>query len=184
MVNPDALARRLLALSESLGELSRPDAASVERLATDSVLRAAVERWLQTAIEACIDIASHVIDWAAELLVSLRGPWITAEACISESIFLLEQAGPATVETLCSWIDKGLLLSCHFLPGELQAVRRELFAYRNRWIDFADACLVCLSDRYPRLPVASVDAADFAVYFRRRAGRRLHLPTSIGPVLK
>ena len=30
-------------------------------MAADPVLRAAVERWLQVAIEACIDIAYHVI---------------------------------------------------------------------------------------------------------------------------
>ncbi len=60
MVNPEAVTRRLLVLNECLIELARPEAASVERLATDSMLRAAVERWLQTAIESCIDIASHV----------------------------------------------------------------------------------------------------------------------------
>src|SRR5208283_4945652 len=30
-------------------------------LAGDALLRAAVERWLQIAVEACIDIADHVI---------------------------------------------------------------------------------------------------------------------------
>jgi hypothetical protein len=45
-------------------------------------------------------------------------------------------------------------------------------------VDFADACLVALSDRKPDLPLATVDRGDFAVYFRsrRRTGRRLHLP--------
>lgn len=61
MVNPDAVARRLLILNECLSELARPDAAIPQQLAANSMLRAAVERWLQTAIEACIDIASHVI---------------------------------------------------------------------------------------------------------------------------
>jgi uncharacterized protein YutE (UPF0331/DUF86 family) len=61
MVNPEAVARRLLVLNECLNELARPEAGIVERLATDSMLRAAVERWLQTAIESCIDIASHVV---------------------------------------------------------------------------------------------------------------------------
>jgi uncharacterized protein YutE (UPF0331/DUF86 family) len=61
MVNPDAVARRLLILNECLGELARPEAAEPQQLAANSLLRAAVERWLQMAIEACIDIASHVI---------------------------------------------------------------------------------------------------------------------------
>jgi uncharacterized protein YutE (UPF0331/DUF86 family) len=61
MVNPDVLARRILVLRESLAELKRPDASDPQALARDSLLRAAVERWLQVAIEACIDIAEHVI---------------------------------------------------------------------------------------------------------------------------
>ena len=115
-------------------------------------------------------------DWAADLVASLRGPWLTAEACVSEAVFLLEQAGRSPVERLVGWLEQGVLVSHHFLPEELAAVRSEMFGYRNRWVDFADACVVRMSDRNPRLPVVSVDAADFAVYFRRRPGRRLLLP--------
>jgi uncharacterized protein YutE (UPF0331/DUF86 family) len=60
-VDRDVVARRLLVLNECLSELSLPDRGDPQKLASDSVLRAAVERWLQLAIEACIDIASHVI---------------------------------------------------------------------------------------------------------------------------
>ena len=55
-------------------------------------------------------------------------------------------------------------------------MRRELFRYKSRWLDFADACLVVLSDRQPKLPVATVARNDFAVYFRKRRGQTLHLP--------
>src|SRR5262245_9903381 len=61
MVDPDIVARRLLALSDALRELERPAAGDPRALASDAVLRAAVERWLQVAIEACIDIANHII---------------------------------------------------------------------------------------------------------------------------
>jgi uncharacterized protein YutE (UPF0331/DUF86 family) len=61
MVDSDALARRLLTLSECLTELERPEAEDPAALARDPMLRAAVERWLQVAIEACIDIATHVL---------------------------------------------------------------------------------------------------------------------------
>jgi len=114
--------------------------------------------------------------WATRLVPELRGPWLTAEACISESVFLLQQAGRAAVEGLLSWLERGLLISQHFLPEEQDAVRSELFAYRRRWVDFADACLVRMSDRSPRLPVVSIDARDFSVYFRRRPGRKLIVP--------
>lgn len=61
MVDPDVVARRLLAMNEALRELERPAAADERALAADPVLRAAVERWLQFAVEACIDVADHVI---------------------------------------------------------------------------------------------------------------------------
>ncbi len=61
MPDGDVISRRLLALSESLRELARPEAADAAALARDSMLRAAVERWLQVAIEACVDVATHCI---------------------------------------------------------------------------------------------------------------------------
>ena len=61
MVDPDVVARRLLALGESLRELARPEAGDARALAGDALLRAAVERWLQIAIESCLDVAYHVV---------------------------------------------------------------------------------------------------------------------------
>jgi uncharacterized protein YutE (UPF0331/DUF86 family) len=61
MVDPDVIARRVLALSEALGNLRGSAAGDAHRLASDATLRAAAERWLQVAIEACIDIAYHVV---------------------------------------------------------------------------------------------------------------------------
>lgn len=61
MLDSDAISRRLLSLSEALGELARPEAGDAAALARDTMLRAAVERWLQVAIEACVDVATHCI---------------------------------------------------------------------------------------------------------------------------
>lgn len=61
MVDRDIVARRLLALNEALAHLERQRPLDGERLLKDALLRAGVERWLQVAIEACIDIAYHVV---------------------------------------------------------------------------------------------------------------------------
>ena len=89
---------------------------------------------------------------------------------------LLERAGRSAADRLLEWLDKGALASEHLLPEKLDTVRSEMSRYRGRWVDFADACLVRLSDDWPRLPVVTVDAADFSVYFRPRRGRRLLVP--------
>lgn len=114
--------------------------------------------------------------WAASLVPKLRGPWLTAEACISETVFLLERVGKDAVDALFGWIDKGALVSQHLLPEELAKVRAESLRYRGRWVDFADASLIVLSDQHPRLPVLTVDIADFSVYFRGRSARQLRVP--------
>jgi predicted nucleic acid-binding protein len=115
-------------------------------------------------------------EWAVALLPRMRGPWLTAEACISEAVFLLERAGRVAVGRLLDWLSRGALLSQHLLPEELEAVRFEMLRYRQRWVDFADACLLRLSDARPKVPVATVDTKDFAVYFKHRRGRRLFAP--------
>jgi uncharacterized protein YutE (UPF0331/DUF86 family) len=61
MIDADVLARKLLVLNEALRELLRPAAGDATKLSSDAVLRAAVERWLQVALESCIDIAFRVV---------------------------------------------------------------------------------------------------------------------------
>jgi uncharacterized protein len=114
--------------------------------------------------------------WATGLAPTLRGPWWTAEACITETQFLIKPGGRAALDELLDWLERGALISRHLLPEELQPVKTELLRYNDRWVDFADACIIRLSDLAPNLPVATVDARDFAVYFRQRRGRRLVTP--------
>ena len=115
-------------------------------------------------------------EWATSLVPSLKGPWLTAEACISETLFLIEHAGREAAEELFRWLSIGALISEHFLPEQLESLRDEILRYQDRWVDFADACVVLLSDRNPKLPVVTIDARDFAVYFRHRPRRHLILP--------
>jgi uncharacterized protein YutE (UPF0331/DUF86 family) len=61
MVDRDVLARRILTLNEAIGHLRASNAGDEDRLRNEAMLRAAAERWVQIAIEACIDLAFHVI---------------------------------------------------------------------------------------------------------------------------
>lgn len=62
MVDEAIVARRVLALNEALLHLSsRAAGCTADGLRGDPMLRAAVERWIQTGVEACIDLAYHVI---------------------------------------------------------------------------------------------------------------------------
>lgn len=62
MVDAEVVSRRLFVLNDALAQLaSRKDAMTAVSLRNDPLLRAAVERWMQVAIEACVDLAYHVI---------------------------------------------------------------------------------------------------------------------------
>lgn len=61
MVDSDVVARRLLSLNEALEQLDATGAGDAAKLAREPILRAATERWLQVAVEACIDVAYHVV---------------------------------------------------------------------------------------------------------------------------
>ena len=115
--------------------------------------------------------------WAAGAASRLRGPWLTCEGCVSEMVFLLgDSLGPAAVLDLYEQLERGLIVSRHLLPEDLVRVRAETARYRNRPVDFADACLMVLSDQYPRLPLVTTDAGDFAVYLRGRSTRKIVSP--------
>lgn len=115
--------------------------------------------------------------WAVSIAPRLRGPWLTCEGSISEMVFLLGDAlGADAVLDLYDQVERGLIISQHLLPQDVARVRAETARYRARVVDFADACLVVLSDQYPRLPLATSDADDFAVYLRGRSARKLITP--------
>jgi len=74
-------------------------------------------------------------------------------------------------------LTEGILISRHLLREQVMQVRSEIDRYHRRHVDFADACLVILSDQHPRLPVITADIADFTMYFRGRSARKLIMPS-------
>jgi predicted nucleic acid-binding protein len=114
--------------------------------------------------------------WAVATARTVRGPWLTCEACICEVDHLLDYVVPPQSRRVYEIMQSGALQSAHLLPEQLAKVHAEVSRYRDRRVDFADACMVLLSDDHPRLPVITTDIADFAVYFRGRSGRKVLTP--------
>lgn len=61
MVDADVLDRRLERLEQAIRDLGDIAAVDAQRFLTDRGLQAQAERWTQVAVEACIDIAHHLI---------------------------------------------------------------------------------------------------------------------------
>jgi uncharacterized protein len=115
-------------------------------------------------------------EWAVGVAPRARGPWLTAEACIAEAVHCLSGKALPARARLFDWLARELLVSQHALPESRELVFAEMNRYRGREVDFADACLVTLSDQHPLLPMVTTDAADFAVYFRGRTPRTIIAP--------
>jgi predicted nucleic acid-binding protein len=100
--------------------------------------------------------------WAVKLAEEVDEPLLTCEAVLAEAVF---HTGSA--EKVLALAHEGLLRVAFDFAGFQP--RLEVFAkrYADRSPDLADLCLICLSERFPTLPVITVDS-DFRVYRRHQ----------------
>jgi predicted nucleic acid-binding protein len=101
--------------------------------------------------------------WAVELAQRVTEPLLTCEAVLAETAFHLG----SSVLTL-AFVADGLVKPA-FVAGEHIPRLAELAdRYADRKPDFADLCLIRLSELHPRHPVITTDLSDFRVYRRGR----------------
>jgi uncharacterized protein len=115
--------------------------------------------------------------WAVETMRQLRPPLVTCESVLSEAAFLVRSLpeGGARVMEL---VTRGVLRVDLDLERESSAVGRLLRRYASLPMDFADACLVRLSELHADSVVFTVDSEFRDVY--RRNGRQV-IPTLLPP---
>jgi predicted nucleic acid-binding protein len=107
--------------------------------------------------------------WAAALFSAIHSPALTCEAVISEACFQLRTAQDAR-SRLLAWVKCGGLQVLPVLPEEIDPVANLFERYGQR-MDYADACLVRLSELHRSHVIVTTDTRDFRVYrrFRRDA---------------
>ncbi len=106
--------------------------------------------------------------WAAREFAGICQPALTCDAVISEACFLLRTV-PHAREKIFLMIERGILRVETVLPEESPAIRALLSRYGER-MDYADACLVRLSELHRKHTIVTTDDDDFRVY--RRFGRQ------------
>ena len=102
--------------------------------------------------------------WAAKLVRSLPYPLFTCDAVLTEAAHFLRS--PAK---LLEAVKRGLLVSRFDTQTAAPRLAELVEKYADRSMDFADACLVYMSEQRRDCKVVTIDRADFAVY--RRHGR-------------
>jgi predicted nucleic acid-binding protein len=98
----------------------------------------------------------------SQIVRSLESPLVTCEAVIAESCYLLRGLKGAS-EAVIENVNVGIFRIPFQLPANASRVKAYLRKYRDRQIDLADACLICMSDEFSTGEILSLDQ-DFDVY--------------------
>lgn len=107
--------------------------------------------------------------WARAHFEAADEPFVTCEAVISESLFLLERARVGK-DALCSLLERGIVIVEFSLSGQLAETLRLIRRYDDTPMSLADACLVRMSEQAEDATVFTTDG-DFRMY--RKNGRQM-----------
>ena len=102
-------------------------------------------------------------EWAVRLAEAVAAPLLTCEAVLAETAFHLQD-----VALTVAFVREGLVavaFDCRANWPQLGALAKR---YADRKPDFADICLIRMSELFPRHSVITVDRADFRVYRRNK----------------
>lgn len=117
------------------------------------------------ALVALLDRADSHHAWAVECFKKLRPPLLTCESVLAESTHLLRDL-PRSLDALTRLHREGILRVEFGFEAHAPLVWRLMEKYRDVPMDFADACLVRLSELHADCGVWTTDS-DFHVYRRR-----------------
>lgn len=106
--------------------------------------------------------------WAKDQFAAHPGPFVTCEAVVAETCFLLARAGLDAGRAL-ELIERGVVQIGLTLAEQARAVRNLYQRYDNVPASLADACLIRLSELHEPCQVLTLDS-DFHIY--RRHGRK------------
>src|SRR5579862_498590 len=101
--------------------------------------------------------------WAVSIAEQVEEPLLTCEAVLDEAVYHLGSA--AVVFEMLSEGFVTLAFNCAEHLMQLQALAKR---YSDRHPELADLCLIRMSEIHPRLPVITVDRADFRAYRRNK----------------
>lgn len=115
-------------------------------------------------------------DWAVEQFAIIEPPMLTCEAVLSEAQFLVRSRGGDHFAIL-ELVQRGVLRLAFSLKDDFARISALQRSYRDVPMSLADACVVRMSELYPRCRVMTTDS-DFRIY---RRGRRNVIPLIAPP---
>ena len=113
-------------------------------------------------IVALLDRSERFHQKSVDSLKNLSAPLITCEAVIAESCYLLRGLKGAA-EGILENVVSGVFQIPLQLGQSATEVHQIMRKYRDRQIDFADACLICLASRFDSGKILTLDR-DFEIF--------------------
>jgi len=117
---------------------------------------------------ALIDKREQYHIWATEQANKLIPPFITCEAVITETCFLLRNTNKGE-DAILSMIEDGILQIDFSLSGEISKIKSLMNNYADVPMSLADACLVRMSELLDNAIIFTLDS-DFYIY--RKNGKQ------------
>ena len=113
-------------------------------------------------IVALLDRSEKFHQTCSEIIRSLEAPLVTCEAVIAESCFLLRSL-PGAPGAVIENVAAGIFQIPFQISREAAGLKQILRKYRDREIDLADACLICLANEFETADILTLDR-DFQIY--------------------
>ncbi|HVU18470.1 MAG TPA: PIN domain-containing protein [Candidatus Didemnitutus sp.] len=108
-----------------------------------------------------LDASDQYHAWARDCLAGLHTALTTCEAVLAETEYLVPGSGPLLMEM----VRRGTLVVMPMVPNDAEALAALLKRYPR--MQFADACIVRLSEMLKDPVVYTTDRRDFTTYRRR-----------------
>ncbi len=121
---------------------------------------------------ALIDKREQFHQWATEQAQTITPPFVTCEAVITETCFLLRNVHNGEAAVL-SMIEDGILQIDFSLSDEITKIKALMNKYQDVPMSSADACLVRMSELMDNAFVFTLDS-DFHIY-RKNGKKRINL---------
>ena len=102
-------------------------------------------------------------EWAVDLAKGITEPLLTCEAVLAEAAFRLESSS-----YVLSLVEDEMLRLAFDASRQMPQLQELARRYDDRKPDFADLCLIRMSELYPKHTVITVDEIDFRVYRRNK----------------
>ncbi|AFY42485.1 type II toxin-antitoxin system VapC family toxin [Nostoc sp. PCC 7107] len=115
---------------------------------------------------AFINRREHLHDWVINTLATIEQPLLTCEAVIVETCFLLRNIYGGQ-EAVMSLLSTGNILIPIHLSESAAEIKELLRQYQSVPMSLADACLVRMTQLYPKSELLTFDS-DFRIYRKNR----------------